>query len=244
MTSPRDRKRYVDAVTTYVATHLVRAYEVGSDEASCWFRTGAPSDELNAVLRLGGGLALEIGRLRDLFGGCPVAWHFWRGIDSPEIPGLLAEHGLAVFETEPLMVFADAGEVHRRALPLIEEVTDETGVAEWATLWSGTATPDALVAGLCQGLALGSTRYLVWRERGEVLGCAAVVTSSAGAAIEHIVTRADQRGRGIGTALTERALALARESGADRVVLTASPDGEQIYRRLGFVTVGHVDRYA
>ncbi len=37
---------------------------------------------------------------------------------------------------------------------------------------------------------------------------------------------------------------LALEAGARRVVLTASPDGEGIYRRLGFVTVGHVERYA
>ncbi|MFB8003853.1 GNAT family N-acetyltransferase [Nocardia sp. NPDC056000] len=71
-----------------------------------------------------------------------------------------------------------------------------------------------------------------------------MVTSAADASIEHIVTRADHRRRRIGTVLTEHTLDLALESAPDRVILTASPDGQQIHRRVGFVTVGHVDRYA
>ncbi|WP_141810393.1 GNAT family N-acetyltransferase [Nocardia bhagyanarayanae] len=50
------------------------------------------------------------------------------------------------------------------------------------------------------------------------------------------------RSQGIGTALTERAVALALEADVGRVVLTAAPYGERICRRLGFVTVGHVVR--
>ncbi|WP_280339284.1 GNAT family N-acetyltransferase [Nocardia neocaledoniensis] len=248
MTPADTRRRYLDAVTTYIATHTVRAQESG-DEPSSWFRTGAPSDELNAVLRLGGDLPREIDRLLTLFGGVPATWHFWRELDPPEVPDLLTRHSLALYETEPLMVLAEAvsatrPRLDRRELARIEEVTDDTGLAEWAQLWSGAEDAAALVAGLRQGWDIGSTRYLLWRERGEVLGCAAVVTSAAGASIEHIVTRADHRGQGIGTALTRRALDLALEADPVRVVLTASPDGEQIYRRLGFVTVGHVDRYA
>lgn len=246
MISPGNRQRHLDAVTTYIATHSTRAHESGADETSSWFRTGAPSDELNGVLRLGGDLPAEIARLRDLFDGTPATWHFWPEIDPPQIPELLERHGLALFETEPLMVFD--GTAHRELgqseLARIEEVVDETGLTQWAAVWSGIPDSNALIPGLSQGLKLASTRYLLWREHGEVLACAAVATSPAGASLEHIVTRADHRGRGIGTALTQRALDLALESGTDRVVLTASPDGEQIYRRLGFVTVGRVDRYA
>ncbi|MEV0334233.1 GNAT family N-acetyltransferase [Nocardia sp. NPDC050717] len=249
MNRPNIRHSVVDAVTTYVATHVVRARESGARAASSWFRTGAPTDELNAVLRLGGDLPREIERMRDHFDGVPACWHHWREIDPPELPELLARQNLTLFETEPLMVLDDAGSparraIDRHALARIEEVTDETGLAQWAALWSGTDGAEALVEGLRQGRDLGSTRYLLWRDQGAVLGCAAVVTSAAGASIEHIVTRADHRGRGIGTALTQRALALALDTNPVRVVLTASPDGEGIYRRLGFVTVGHVDRYA
>lgn len=240
-------QRCHDAVTTFVATHVVRANRSSNGALSSWFYTGAPSEELNGVLRLGGAAPHEIEQLRKLFDGVPACWHFWPDIDAPEIPGLLRRRGLELFETEPLMVLADANQVAYRELgqpERIEYVTGAAGLTEWAGLWSGATDTNGLVTGLRQGMDRASTRYLLWREHDEVLGCAAVVSSGVGASLEHIVTRADHRGRGIGTALTRRALALALEAGARRVVLTASPDGEGIYRRLGFVTVGHVERYA
>jgi len=47
------------------------------------------------------------------------------------------------------------------------------------------------------------------------------------------------RQRGIGTALTLAALALARDHGAGAMGLNATPDGEPLYRKLGFRTIGH-----
>ncbi|WP_157163566.1 MULTISPECIES: GNAT family N-acetyltransferase [Nocardia] len=236
-----------EAVTTFVATHVVRANRSSGGTLSSWFRTGAPSEELNGVLRVGDASPHEIERLRTLVDGVPASWHFWRDVDSPEIPHLLRRKGLALFETEPLMMLADPDRIthgEREEPERIEAVTDDGGLAEWAGLWSGATDTAALVAGLRQGVERGSTRYVLWREGGEVLGCAAVVSCAAGASLEHIVTRADRRGQGIGSALTRHALILALEAGARRVVLTASPDGEGIYRRLGFVTVGYVERYA
>ncbi|MFF0455729.1 GNAT family N-acetyltransferase [Nocardia africana] len=247
MTADLGNRRRHEAVTTFVATHLVRANRSSGSARPSWFHTGAPSAELNGVLRLGGAVPHEIEQLRTLFDGVPACWHFWPDVDSPEIPELLRSQGLELFETEPLMMLADPDRVAHRALgrpEAIEDVTDAAGLADWARLWSGATDIDDLVTGLRQGMDAGSTRYLLWRQDGEVLGCAAVVTCAAGASLEHIVTRADHRGEGIGTALTRHGLALALEAGARRIVLTASPDGEGIYRRLGFVTVGHVERYA
>ncbi|HWK80121.1 MAG TPA: GNAT family N-acetyltransferase [Thermomicrobiales bacterium] len=48
----------------------------------------------------------------------------------------------------------------------------------------------------------------------------------------------DARGRGIGTALTLAALAVARQDGAVGLGLNATPDGERVYRKLGFRTIG------
>ena len=52
------------------------------------------------------------------------------------------------------------------------------------------------------------------------------------------------RGRGIGTALTSAVLAAGRDAGASIAVLTASPDGAGIYRRLGFAEQRVVRRFA
>ncbi|MGC4192087.1 MAG: GNAT family N-acetyltransferase [Thermomicrobiales bacterium] len=47
------------------------------------------------------------------------------------------------------------------------------------------------------------------------------------------------RGRGIGTGLTLAALAIARQDGAIGLGLNATPDGERVYRKLGFRSVGN-----
>lgn len=47
------------------------------------------------------------------------------------------------------------------------------------------------------------------------------------------------RGRGIGTALTLAAMQAAQEAGALGIGLNATPDGERVYRKLGFRTTGH-----
>lgn len=49
----------------------------------------------------------------------------------------------------------------------------------------------------------------------------------------------DMRGRGIGTALTLSALAFAQQHGACAMGLNATPDGERVYRNLGFRSIGH-----
>jgi ribosomal protein S18 acetylase RimI-like enzyme len=57
------------------------------------------------------------------------------------------------------------------------------------------------------------------------------------AAIVGAAVLPSHRRRGIGSALTSAALALAGRHGADLAWLQASPDGEPLYRRLGFVEV-------
>jgi hypothetical protein len=47
----------------------------------------------------------------------------------------------------------------------------------------------------------------------------------------------------IGAAITHACLALARDRGLGRAVLTSSPDGHGIYRRLGFRDCCTVSRY-
>ena len=58
--------------------------------------------------------------------------------------------------------------------------------------------------------------------------------------IEDVITDSDYRGRGVGRALVERALEMAREHGADNVNLTSRPSREAaraLYRKVGFEEV-------
>jgi ribosomal protein S18 acetylase RimI-like enzyme len=79
--------------------------------------------------------------------------------------------------------------------------------------------------------------------RSTVLGLTVVNLLSAGddkiAGLFNLGVDSKARQRGIGTALTLAALALARDHGALGMGLNATPDGERVYWKLGFHTIGH-----
>ena len=52
--------------------------------------------------------------------------------------------------------------------------------------------------------------------------------------LANVVTAPDQRGRGYGTLLVRDVVEWARSIGADRVDLSATPDGQRLYERIGF----------
>jgi ribosomal protein S18 acetylase RimI-like enzyme len=86
-----------------------------------------------------------------------------------------------------------------------------------------------------------ATSLLVAREGRRVLGTLTLVVfripTGVRAWIEDVVVDADARGRGVGEALTLRAVELARDAGARSVELTSRPTREaanRLYRRLGF----------
>ncbi|MDN4613306.1 GNAT family N-acetyltransferase [Leifsonia sp. F6_8S_P_1B] len=220
-----------------------------------WFRTGAPHEELNGVLQIPSDRVDEAQRA---IGDIPALWHSWPGDPVYDIEAALVERGFRFVEEEPLMAMplshpaegmTPMDSATAEAAPYRIREVDHAGpddLADWVRVWVGTTLPDETVNTIRVGLlrAGDAARYLLAEVDGIPVGCAAAIAAGGAVSVEHVVTSADHRGRGIGTALTAAATEAGRRLGATVAVLTASPDGVGIYRRLGFTEHGRVRRFA
>jgi ribosomal protein S18 acetylase RimI-like enzyme len=222
---------------------------VVDDDRIRWFATGVGYEGLNGVFVGPGTPAVPVEDALRTFQRTrvPALWHI--GVDGDQPPAaepIAWQPGVSWYEEEPLMV----APVGRYELPGVAglsvfAVHDRPGVAEWVRVWSGRqggAVFDATVAA-----RLGAGRaftHLLAVLGGVPVGCAAVFTGPGSAGeVQHVVTTAGVRGRGVGTALTVAALRTMGARGCDTAVLTSSPDGLRLYQRLGFRAVGRIRRY-
>jgi ribosomal protein S18 acetylase RimI-like enzyme len=113
------------------------------------------------------------------------------------------------------------------------------GVAQLLPQLSSTSPPSATE--LAEIVDSPATSLLVARDGEAILGTLTLavfrIPTGVRAWVEDVVVDESARGRGIGEALTLRAVELAREAGARSVELTSRPTREaanRLYRRLGF----------
>jgi ribosomal protein S18 acetylase RimI-like enzyme len=125
---------------------------------------------------------------------------------------------------------------------VVVEATTPEQLADFARVWSGGAGR-AAIADLARLRSAPAFTNLLGLLDGVPVATAAAFHGPVAGEVQHVVTMAAARRRGIGAVLTAAAWAAIRGRGASAAVLTASPDGEGIYRRLGFRTVGTVRRY-
>lgn len=209
-----------------------------------WFATGVGYEALNGVFIAPGTPSEPVEDAQRTFHdlGVPALWHVGvtrQGEPEARLPGL------AWYEEEPLMV----ARVGRYELPRVDRLSvfvanDEPGIREWVRIWSGHESGRVFQGLVAARLGVRSRFvHLVAVLAGEPVGCAAVFLGDGGAEVQHVVTAAPLRGRGIGTAMVITALRTVAASGRDTAVLTSSPDGLRIYQRLGFRPVGRIRRY-
>lgn len=84
---------------------------------------------------------------------------------------------------------------------------------------------------------------LVKREGEDVLGYITSLRHDQSGWIGNLLVPAHARRRGIGSELMQGALQALLGSGAETVWLTASAKGEELYRKLGFVTIDSINRW-
>jgi GNAT superfamily N-acetyltransferase len=105
--------------------------------------------------------------------------------------------------------------------------------------------------GVAAGVARGDRALFVAEEAGTVLGTVQLLLAMPEnqphrAEIAKMLVRRTARGRGLGTALMRAAEGLARDLGRSLLVLDTAEggEGERLYRRLGWIALGTIPRFA
>lgn len=80
--------------------------------------------------------------------------------------------------------------------------------------------------------------WLVVREGRQIIGQAIVNLAGDHAGLYNVGVDPRHRQQGIGTSLTLAAMAVARDLGVHRMNLNSTPQGERMYKRLGFQRIG------
>jgi ribosomal protein S18 acetylase RimI-like enzyme len=87
-------------------------------------------------------------------------------------------------------------------------------------------------------------RIFTYLQNNEYLGCGIVFFDANNNAGLHMIgTTPNGRGKGIGTKMTEKLLWEAKANKSENCVLHASMMGENIYKKLGFISFGELETY-
>lgn len=211
--------------------------------------SGLPDDLANVVLAARFGPADADRRIADTAAelratGRPFAWSVGPASTPADLSDRLAAAGLPVAERETAMRLdlADLVPPPPAGLTVRAAATGPARADFAAVVAANWDPPNESVRRLLTVLpAAGPSTALVGYAGGEPV-CTALLVDAAGVSGLYMVcTLLAHRGRGYGTAVTAAALARARHPVA---VLQASPQGEPVYRRLGFRAAGGFAEHA
>jgi ribosomal protein S18 acetylase RimI-like enzyme len=226
--------------------------DFGDTDDSRWVVTGAGYEGFNAVLRAPCASTGEVEEALEPFRrrGVPMLWHLF-GADAVSGGQHLAENCFEFYEEEPGMVARlDAAAVPSTSPPglRIGPVRSEDELRQFVVILTGSRDA-AFIERVTQlraatGLGIDATfQHLLGTLDGRLVATAAVAHGRNASEIQHVVTVPDARRIGVGTAMTAAAMTLVSQRGHDQAVLTSSPDGEGVYRSLGFDVVCPVRRF-
>lgn len=212
-----------------------------------WFETGVPDGLFNGVVQTQlerEALPTAIERVLAHFQQqrLPFHWHVGPSSQPTSFGDLLVAHGIGHVEDEPGMavdLLALNEDLLLASNLTIEPVTTDELLRQWTRTW-GCGAPEEVIQHwftVYSGLPLGperSLRLYLGSIAGKPVATVELFLEAGVAAINHVVTVHQFRQQGIGAMMTLMAACEARQAGYRIGVLTASPMGINIYRRLGF----------
>jgi len=182
----------------------------------------------------------------------PMLWHIGPATQPSDLGPALIAHGLTHVEDEPGMA-VDLLAAHEPwsapAELTFEPVTDIGLLQQWVGVWAFplSAQDQASYVETYGRLGLGPHKplqHFLGHLNGVPVATVSLFYHGRVAAIEHVVTLPEARRQGIGRTITSMAMTLARNNGCTLGVLSASPMGINIYRRLGFQPYCMLGTYA
>jgi GNAT superfamily N-acetyltransferase len=218
-----------------------------ADSESVWIDSGVPDATFNSIVHarfsrpdIDARIDAVLSHFRHR--AQPVTWHIGPTSEPPDLAQVLLAHGMTHSEDEPGMAIEiermrdDVGAPPGLA---IEPVCDERGLRAWVDVWLFPVPDDVRqsIHTVLQQRGLGadlSWRYYIGRLDGKPVAISELFVGHGVAAVHYVVTLPEVRRRGIGTAMTLHVLREARARGYGVAVLTASPEGISVYRRIGF----------
>lgn len=223
--------------------------------------SGLPTDTFNLVIGKAHGQpdAAAIARIAARFNdaGLPAAWWTCRDLTDAAFARALGEAGFVADETSVGML-AELAELD--ALPPVapppgfgvRQINAQHDVAHFGTLIGALFDPpDAFVDAFYARVAAldfdvaEPLKLFVGELDGRPVSTTALYVDADTAHVFDVSTSAGQRKRGLASAIMHSALVHARERlGATRAALQASPDGLNVYRRLGFRAVCEFQVYS
>jgi ribosomal protein S18 acetylase RimI-like enzyme len=200
----------------------------------CW-RSAVPLPLLNAAH----GAADDVAPVIDGFFGDGRAFLWVAPADSPT-PALLAERGLHVVYLPAMsMALADLPPLELPDGVEIRAVDDDAEALAEATRISLVTNgfPEDVTQAFVDAYeraGLDTVVTFLGTADGVPAAASSLLLADGVAALYNVGTLEEHRGRGLGRAISLAALHAGREAGRAWGVLQATPDGEPVYRKLGF----------
>jgi GNAT superfamily N-acetyltransferase len=228
--------------------------------ALCVVETGLPSPRLNVATRARIGIGVVdtvIARTMERFraSALPCSWRLTPASRPDDLGLRLVERGLRMARSFVIMsaelaevadAFADAPPAGIR-VALARRPAAITDVGRVLAALGGEDAP--ALAAYYAFAAEAATAYdapcrHVLAYEGEIaVGCAELTLAEGVAGIHNVATLPSHRGRGIASAVTAAAVMEAQMLGFRTAVVEGTADGERLWARHGFATVGLLHEY-